>query len=239
MVRYLEFGSAIVAGARELLMLILDISGSMADDDWKPSRLDGAREASEKLIEVKEKQYPDDLVGIVSFSSSARVVCAPVVAGEEAWRLKSAMGTLRPEGSTNITAGLELAEGLLFNSVTSESNHAGVISRLSRAIFGAVRFEEKPSSTDGDGLQRRVILLSDGEHNTGGKKPEVAADEGLKKRGVVIDCIGIGSRSGVDEELLMRIASRDRDGNPRYRFIGDKQQLIRRFEHLANRLRRS
>lgn len=82
----------------------------------------------------------------------------------------------------------------------------------------------------------QVVLLSDGYHNTG-CSPHSIADQ-LKKRAVV-DCIGIGGfPTSVDETLLKYIASIRADGSKRYRWIGDKEQLINHFHNLAGRLSR-
>ena len=84
----------------------------------------------------------------------------------------------------------------------------------------------------------RIVLLTDGYHNTG-RDPLPIAKE-LKGAGVCIDCIGIGGEpSDVDEDLLKAIASTHADGvTPRYAFIGDKADLIQRFEELAGRITR-
>jgi hypothetical protein len=82
-----------------------------------------------------------------------------------------------------------------------------------------------------------VVLLSDGWNNTG-KNPRTLADK-LKVH-AVIDCIGIGGkRSSVDELLLKCIASSYPDGSKRYRWIGDKQKLVRHFHNLAGGLVRA
>ena len=79
-------------------------------------------------------------------------------------------------------------------------------------------------------------MLTDGEHN-GLSNPEKVADR-LKNAGVIIDCIGIGGTpNDVDEKLLKKIASRDRNGSIRYCFIGDQQALIRKYETLARHIR--
>jgi hypothetical protein len=55
---------------------------------------------------------------------------------------------------------------------------------------------------------------------------------------VIIDCIGIGgSPKDVDEKLLKEIASRNHDGSIRYCFIGDQQQLLRKYENLAHHIK--
>ena len=78
--------------------------------------------------------------------------------------------------------------------------------------------------------------MTDGDYNVGGSPLRVA--QRLKKAGVTIDCIGIGgSEEEVEEEKLKTIASRNPDGSIRYCFIGDQQQLIRKYESLAHHIR--
>jgi len=77
-----------------------------------------------------------------------------------------------------------------------------------------------------------VVLLSDGFHNWGGDPLTTAAS--LKQCGCTIHTVGIGGDPrAVDEELLKRIASTDADGRPLYRFIGDKDGLVRHFAALG------
>ncbi|MFC1780792.1 VWA domain-containing protein [Planctomycetota bacterium] len=87
-----------------------------------------------------------------------------------------------------------------------------------------------------NGMTKRIILLTDGEHNAI-SNPETVADR-LKKAGVIIDCIGIGGTpADIDEKLLKKIASRNPDGTIRYCFIGDQQALLRKYETLARHIR--
>lgn len=86
------------------------------------------------------------------------------------------------------------------------------------------------------GRPGQVVLLTDGFHN-GNCSPEPVADQ--LKQYAVIDCIGIaGSPGSVDERLLRYIASTNSDGSKRYRWIGDKQQLVQHFRDLAGRIAR-
>ncbi|MFC1793569.1 VWA domain-containing protein [Planctomycetota bacterium] len=83
----------------------------------------------------------------------------------------------------------------------------------------------------------QVVLLSDGFHNCG-SDPRPIADR-LKKH-AVIECVGIGgSPKNVDEKLLKYIASTRPDGSKRYRWIGDKGELVQHFHDLAGRLVRA
>ena len=82
----------------------------------------------------------------------------------------------------------------------------------------------------------RIVLLSDGHHNYG-RDPRPLA-ETLKHR-AIIECIGIGGQPhDVDEALMRDIASPDGRGGKRYRWIGDRQQLVERFEELAGGITR-
>ena len=83
----------------------------------------------------------------------------------------------------------------------------------------------------------QVVVLTDGHQNTGVDPLQVAPQ--LKNLATVA-VVGIGgSPSDVDEELLRTIASRDRRGRPRYRWIGhERSALIAHYEQLAGGLAR-
>jgi hypothetical protein len=78
-------------------------------------------------------------------------------------------------------------------------------------------------------------MLSDGGYNEGGSPFKVA--QRLKDAGVIIDAIGIGKREDINEEAMKRIASCNPDGTVRYCWIGDQQNLIRKYESLAHHIR--
>lgn len=83
----------------------------------------------------------------------------------------------------------------------------------------------------------QVILLTDGEHNKGPDPYDIA--KRLRKI-ATLEIIGIGgSPSDVNEDLLREISSAYPDGSKRYRWIGDKERLVKKFEQLAGRLSRS
>ena len=82
----------------------------------------------------------------------------------------------------------------------------------------------------------QVVLLTDGHQNVGTDPLGVAPQ--LKSLATVA-IVGIGgSPSDVDEELLRQIASTDRYGRPRYRWIGDRDALVAHYEQLAGGLAR-
>jgi len=65
-------------GMLERQILIGDVSGSMGEEDWKPSRLKAAIEASQAFLDVKYRLHPEDEVGIVGFSEQAKTIHPPI-----------------------------------------------------------------------------------------------------------------------------------------------------------------
>ncbi len=82
------------------LVLVIDKSGSMADDDKMSRVKDGLRTMIGKL-------RPNDIVSIVAFDTNAQVMydARPIGDGGE---LRYAIDCLMPDGSTNLHAGLML-----------------------------------------------------------------------------------------------------------------------------------
>jgi len=81
------------------IILVVDVSGSMQDDD--------------KLEQVKaglgtflQRIVPEDRIGLVSFSTSATLEVAPAPLAQNRNELDTAIQALRPEGKTGIYDGL-------------------------------------------------------------------------------------------------------------------------------------
>jgi Ca-activated chloride channel family protein len=85
------------------VMLVIDVSGSMAASDLQPTRLQAATGAATQFIDA----LPDGArVGVVSFSQGASVV-APL--STDRIRAENALATLTPNGGTAIGDGLDAA----------------------------------------------------------------------------------------------------------------------------------
>ena len=200
------------AGRRELpvpspsgapiAVLVIDASPSMDFTDWKPSRLQAAKDAANAYVARLKEGAPNARVAVVAFCEQARTVCGLTPVGRHA-HLAAKIDAIDTHSATNITAGLTEA--------------------LKHAKRAAGRCQ--------------VVLLTDGEHNTGPKPHSVATK--LRKI-ATLETVGIGgSPEDVDEELLKAIASAHPDGRKRYRWIGDQKELVGHFETLAGRLARS
>ncbi len=237
--RYLNTATRVTSGTKELIYMLIDFSPSMGMPDYEPSRLAGAIEANRRLIEAKATSFPDDEIGIIVFSGEAMCLHPPATAGGGGDRLcRSLKQDVELPGGTDFAAPLELAHELLLGGRPARESR----SWLARAI-GDLFLESsdtsapagQPSAASGD-VTKRIIMLTDGEHNGDGYPVKVAGE--LKRAGVIIECIGIaGSRDEVDEAMLNRIASRDESGRPRYCFIGDTSGLIKRDKSMAHQIR--
>ena len=202
---------------------VADTSGSMEWDDYKPSRLGAACKAIEELINEKKRIRPIDYVGIVGFNNISTIYNYPENVGESADSLINSLYRVRAGGGTNFIAGLETAYKLFFKRTKKSDS-------LFLKLFDFMNDEHTDNKSS---LMHHIIFLSDGDHNSYSNPVEITNE--LKKNGCRIDCIGIGGTpADVNEKLLKEMASTDNAGNPRYRFIGDTQSLIKDFRKMAN-----
>lgn len=232
--KYLDFANHVQSNAAsETLMTLIDLSPSMDSDDWKPTRKAGAITANKELIKNKLKSHPADRMGVIGFADNAKLLHAPVCISNGIQGLQRALDNPNGSSGTNFTAALVLAKACFEGKVNQPNSN--FFSRMLSEIFIEAESHELPTDGD-DGSLKRIIMLTDGEHNTGGSPLAIASR--LKNAGVIIDCIGIGgSPADVDEKLLKQIASKNRDGSIRYCFIGDQQQLLRKYQSLAQHIR--
>ncbi len=234
--KYLNFANSVTDSSKqEYVMALIDLSPSMDDNDWRPTRKAGAIKANIELMKVKARYHPQDELGIIGFGRHARVLHDPVRLADGIKSLQRALSDPSGSYSTNFTAALELAEACLWDKKPKSTGNF-FSKLLSEILYETESHPTKRARGSRNGVVKRIIMLTDGEHNQGGSPITVASR--LKNAGVIIDCIGIGgSPKDVDEKLLKEIASRNPDGSIRYCFIGDQQQLLRKYENLAHHIK--
>jgi Ca-activated chloride channel family protein len=127
------------------VMLVLDVSRSMAAEDVQPNRFEAARTAVTSFLEKVPDTYP---VGMVAFSTKAEVVLPPTVDREAA---KLALKALRLGSGTAMGDAIATAVDAVPQPTEAER---------------AAGEEPTPAS---------VLLLSDGAQTAGGVQPLAAA----------------------------------------------------------------
>jgi Ca-activated chloride channel family protein len=128
------------------VMLVLDVSGSMAATDLQPTRLGAATDAAKQFID----SLPDGArVGVVSFSQGASVV-APLSSDKS--RAENALSRLVANGGTAIGDGLSAALGQLSSNPDSDAD-PGLVILLSD---GESNFGQSPEAVAQQASQQGV-----------------------------------------------------------------------------------
>lgn len=132
------------------LALVIDHSGSMAAED----KMTRVKEALQTLI---GKLRPRDIVSIIVFDGSAQVLlpAMPIGNGREHRR---AIERIRPEGSTNINAGLMLGYREALKNLRSESTNRVIL--LTDGIANEGETRPRRIADNSAGFNERGIDLS-------------------------------------------------------------------------------
>jgi Ca-activated chloride channel homolog len=96
------------ANARAVV-LVIDVSPSMDETDYHPTRLEGAKRAVRRYLDTLRSYEPEPLVGIVDFHGEAELVSHPLPVGDRHDQLLRSLTRLHSGFGTNIGGGLELA----------------------------------------------------------------------------------------------------------------------------------
>jgi Ca-activated chloride channel family protein len=162
------------------VILAFDVSGSMAADDFKPTRMEAAKNVAREFI---QRQPASVLIGIVVFSDGGFSVLKPT---NDQVEILAAIDQLEPERGTSLANGIFVS----LDSIATELGQASLLASGDEAT--GVTPTPVPQ---GEYSPAVIVLLTDGE-NTVSPDPleaaHVAAD-----RGVRIHTIGIGSAAGV------------------------------------------
>ena len=183
------------------VILAFDVSGSMAADDLKPTRMEAAKAAARAFV---ERQPPSVLIGVVAFSESGFSVQVPT---NDQATVVAAINRLAP------TRGTSLARGIL----TSLETIAAAEADPAEGYYTQSPAPEPAPVPPGSHDSAVIVLLSDGE-NTSSPDPLEAA-KAAADRGIRIDTVGLGTEAGailnvegfrvhsqLDESLLRQIS---------------------------------
>jgi len=184
------------------VILAFDVSGSMAADDVKPTRMEAAKAAAREFV---ARQPPSVVIGVVAFSESGFSVQVPT--NDQATVL-AAINRLAP------TRGTSLARGILTSLDTISAAEADPAQGYYTERTSGPPPTPVPAGTHSSAL---IVLLTDGE-NTSSPDP-MAAATAAAERGVRIDTVGLGTQAGavlqiegfrvhtqLDESMLRQIS---------------------------------
>jgi Ca-activated chloride channel family protein len=158
------------------VMLVFDVSGSMAAADLAPSRLDAAKAAA---LDFVEKRAPELRVGVVAFSDGGITVQMPTSGQEE---ILTAIERLAPQRGTSVGEGIFAA----LTAIAVDADEAPA-----DPAAPAVELERYPSAS--------IILLSDGENNAEPDPVEAALQAAAV--GVRVYTVGVGTTAGATLDL--------------------------------------
>jgi len=207
----------------EIIILALDVSGSMRAKDVEPDRMTAAQNAAKTFI---NEQPRSTRVGIVAFAGTASLVQPPTNSRED---LHAAIDRLQLQRATAIGSGILVALKAIFPDVDFDLRATNP--RMNAPgqrpggfpggpLAGGPRDADKAPPKPvppGSYKSAAIILLTDGQATTGPDPIEaarMAANHGVKVITVGFgstegDVVGFGGRfmrAQLDEEALKQIA---------------------------------
>jgi Ca-activated chloride channel homolog len=209
------------------ILLVFDVSGSMAAEDMLPTRMEAAKALARTLV---ENQPRNTQIGVVAFSDNGFAVQAPTNDKEA---ILASINRLSPQRGTSLGQAVLTALTVL---TTDPTQPRPLYSNLTPTVL--------PSPTPvppGTFSSSAIILLSDGENN---QAPDPLATAQLAmERGIRIYTVGIGSQAGatlringflvrtqLDEQLMQEIAQLT---SGTYYSPGNQQNLQQIYDNIA------
>jgi Ca-activated chloride channel family protein len=232
-----------VLAAQRTVVMVIDVSLSMAATDIAPSRLAAAQAAAKRFI---RSQPRDVKIALVAFAATADIVQAPTTNRAE---LDRAIDGLTLDYHTAVGSGLVAALLTLFPNDDIAGNY-DVFGGTSAATLQQVsldrsqRIQQREVAAPGSYTHGAIVLLTDGSR-TMGLDPLLAA-RAAADRGVRVYTVGFGTAQhakvavdgwsmevGFDEETLKHVAEATRG---EYFKAASAEALDRVYGDLATQL---
>ena len=226
----------------EIVILAMDVSGSMRATDVKPSRMVAAQEAARAFVAEQPKTTR---IGVVSFAATASVVQSPTHSHED---ILAAIERFTLQRGTAVGSGILVSLKMIFPDVEFDlraSNPRGTPQR-NAALDPSREPDKAPPKpvAPGSYTGAAIILLTDGQTTTGPDPIEsarIAADRGVRvytvgigtANGEIIGAEGWSMRVRLDEESLKTIANLTR---AEYFYAGTAADLQKIYQNLNTRI---
>ena len=238
---------------RAIVMLAMDVSGSMRAADVKPSRIEAAQAAAKEYI----KDQPKDVqIGIVAFASTALLVQNPTT---DRAALNAAVDRFELQRGTAVGSGILVSLSTLFphedfpiTNFFGGNRFGGGFNFGDR--FGGRALGDRASANapkkkhvpvePGSYKNAVIVLLTDGATNAGYDPVEaarIASEYGVRVytvgfgtvQGNVVGFGGFSMRAQLDEDALKKIADTTRG---RYFHAGSAEDLKAVYGVLSKQL---
>jgi Ca-activated chloride channel family protein len=168
------------------VILAFDVSGSMAADDLKPTRIDAAKAAASDFVQHQPASVE---IGVVAFSDNGFNAQKPT--NDQATVL-GAIARLSPQRGTSLANGM-LASLAMIAQVGQQTHY---YSNLTATPTPEATATPMPKGVYAPAM---IVLLTDGENNENPNPMTVA--QLAADRGVRIFTIGIGSAAGTSVKI--------------------------------------
>jgi len=163
------------------VILTFDVSGSMAADDLKPTRMEAAKAAA---LDFVDNQPSSVLIGVVAFSDGGISVQVPTEKRDE---IAATIERLVPRRGTSVGNGMLVA----LNTIAVSAGDPPI---LNTSTLSAGESAEPVPAPQGWYTSAVIVLLTDGENN---QDPDpVAAADLAADLGVRVYTVGIGTPAG-------------------------------------------
>jgi Ca-activated chloride channel family protein len=194
---------------RGVVMLSVDVSGSMVADDVKPTRMAALQDAVKNFIQ----QEPDGVqVGLVAFSDTARLLQPPTA---DKAAVTAAADKLHAVGGTDMGDGLRVALDAIY--IATDIPRPQNLPNAQAGSPSGTAAATTPPAADTPAAAS-IVLVSDGGANLGPPPLNVAQEAAAA--GIKVYTVGIGTAQGtvlhiqgqsvltrLDENTLQGIAS--------------------------------
>ncbi|MGZ9220562.1 MAG: VWA domain-containing protein [Anaerolineales bacterium] len=211
------------------VILTFDVSGSMAADDLKPTRMEAAKAAAREFV---ENQPPSVMIGVVAFSDGGISVQAPTDNRE---KTLATIERLVPRRGTSVGNGILVS----LNTIAIDAGDPPILNTSSLT-------EPQTPTTAPQGWypSAMVVLLSDGENNENPDPiltADLAADLGVRiytigigtVNGAILDIEGFTVVSQLNEPMLQEVSS---ISGGEYYNAGNEEELRRIYNDLEPKL---
>ena len=157
----------------EMLIIILDHSGSMATTCGRGDRLQAAQDATIALLDARQRLGADDMVAVIAFDEEAQLVLPFTRCQDQRRQIDHAVRSITIAGGTKLRAPLVLANEILppegrRHIVLLSDGHGGNPARVARklrgrgAIIETIGVGNDPTEVD-EAVMKDIASILDGK----------------------------------------------------------------------------